>query len=151
MADTQTPQAQSQTQTQSQTPQTQSQTQTQAQAPKTNTEAYLEQYLVKLLENETSPESLAIKNLILRRIALEGDVKPARIPAPLNITQIGGYMNLMAELNLSKLQERALTSILGLPVQYDESALSKDIEISLLRRELEELRKEIALLKQPPV
>lgn len=144
MADTQTPQTQSQTQTQTQT-------QTQAQAPKTNTEAYLEQYLVKLLENETSPESLAIKNLILRRIALEGDVKPARIPAPLNITQIGGYMNLMAELNLSKLQERALTSILGLPVQYDESALSKDIEISLLRRELEELRKEIALLKQPPV
>ena len=50
-----------------------------------------------------------------------------------------------------ELQERALTSILGLPVQYDESALSKDIEISLLRRELEELRKEIALLKQPPV
>ena len=49
------------------------------------------------------------------------------------------------------MQERALTSILGLPVQYDESALSKDIEISLLRRELEELRKEIALLKQPPV
>lgn len=50
-----------------------------------------------------------------------------------------------------ELQERTLTSILGLPVQYDESALSKDIEISLLRRELEELRKEIALLKQPPV
>ena len=78
-------------------------------------------------------------------------MKPARIPAPLNITQIGGYMNLMAELNLPKLQERTLTSILGLPVQYDESALSNDIEISLLRRELEELRKEIALLKQPPV
>ena len=78
-------------------------------------------------------------------------MKPARIPAPLNITQIGGYMNLMAELNLPKLQERTLTSILGLPVQYDESALSKDIEISLLRSELEELRKEIALLKQPPV
>ena len=126
---------------------------TQNQTPKAEgtSEANLEQYLVKLLENETSPESLAIKNLILKRIALEGDVKPARIPAPLNITQIGGYINLMAELNLPKLQERTLTSILGLPVQYDEAALSKDIEISLLKRELEELRKEIALLKQPPV
>lgn len=61
---------------------------------------------------------------------MEGDVKPARIPAPLNITQIGGYINLMEQLNLSKLQERTLTSILGLPVQYDETALSKDIEIS---------------------
>lgn len=126
---------------------------TQNQTPKAEgtSEANLEQYLVKLLENETSPESLAIKNLILKRIALEGDVKPARIPAPLNITQIGGYINLMAELNLPKLQERTLTSILGLPVQYDEAALSKDIEISVLKRELEELRKEIALLKQPPV
>lgn len=118
-----------------------------SQDSKTTSESNLEQYLVKLLENETSSESLAIKNLILRRIALEGDVKPARIPAPLNITQIGGYMNLMEQLNLSKLQERTLTSILGLPVQYDEMALSKDIEISMLRTELENLKKEIASLR----
>ena len=55
-------------------------------------------YLVKLLENEISPESAAIKNLMLKRLALEGDVKPARIPAPLNITQIGGCINLMEQL-----------------------------------------------------
>ena len=113
----------------------------------TSSEANLEQYLVKLLENEISPETTAIKNLMLKRLALEGDVKPARIPAPLNITQIGGYINLMEQLNLSKLQERTLTSILGLPVQYDETALSKDIEISMLRAELENLKKEIASLK----
>ena len=107
----------------------------------------IQQYLIKLLENETTPESVAIKNLILKRIALESDVKPARIPAPMNITQIGGYFNLMEQLNLPKLQERTLTSILGLPVQYDETALTKDIEISVLRRELENLKKEIASLK----
>ena len=118
------------------------------QVVKTSSEENLQQYLGKLLENETSSESLAIKNLILKRIALEGDVKPARIPAPLNITQIGGYMNLLEQLNLSKLQERTLISILGLPVQYDESALSKDIEISMLRRELDDLKREIASLKQ---
>jgi hypothetical protein len=112
-----------------------------------NTGSDLQQYLTKLLENETSPESLAIKNLILKRIALEGDVKPARIPAPLNITQIGGYINLMEQLNLTKLQERTLTSILGLPVQYDEADFSKDLEIATLRQELAELKKEIASLK----
>ena len=111
-------------------------------------DAGLQQYLLKLLENETSAESLAIKNLIIKRIALEGDVKPARIPAPMNITQIGGYMNLMEQLNLSKLQERTLTSILGLPVQYDDSALSKDLEISLLKNEIETLKKEIASLQK---
>lgn len=58
--------------------------------PATSSGANLEQYLVKMLEIETSPESIAIKNLILNRLALEGDVKPTRIPAPLNITQIGG-------------------------------------------------------------
>ena len=113
-----------------------------------SSEANLEQYLIKLLDNETSSESIALKNLIIKRIALEGDVKPARIPAPLNITQIGGYINLMEQLNLSRLQERTLTSILGLPVQYDETALSKDLEISMLRRELDSLKKEIASLKQ---
>ena len=107
----------------------------------------IQQYLIKLLENETTPESVAIKNLILKRIALESDVKPARIPAPMNITQIGGYFNLMEQLNLPRLQERTLTSILGLPVQYEETALTKDIEIAVLRRELENLKKEIASLK----
>ena len=111
-------------------------------------DAGLQQYLLKLLENETSAESLAIKNLIIKRIALEGDVKPARIPAPMNITQIGGYMNLMEQLNLSKLQERTLTSILGLPIQYDDTALSKDLEISLLKNEIETLKKEIASLQK---
>lgn len=107
----------------------------------------LQQCLVKLLENESSSESLAIKNLILRRIAMEGDVMPARIPPPLNITQIGGYLNLMEQLKLSKLQERTLVSILGLPVQYDNVEFSKDLEISTLKMEIENLKKEIAALK----
>lgn len=85
-----------------------------------------------------------LKMQILRRIALESDVKPARIPAPLNITEIGGYINLMRKLKkeemaqkiellrllkdsndsknvessaYDKMLEQTLTSILGLPVQ----------------------------------
>jgi len=80
----------------------------------------------KLLENETSQEVIDIKNQILRRIAMESDVKPSRIPAPMNITEIGGYINLMRELKQDEEKERqaysdmlkqTLTSILGLPMQ----------------------------------
>jgi len=89
----------------------------------------------KLLAQETSPEVQAIKLQILKRIATESDVKPARIPAPLNITEIGGYLNLMMKLRQEAKQEQheaqqeaqrkvflemlkqTLTSILGLPMQ----------------------------------
>ena len=124
-----------------------SQTSVKEQASKSSSNSYLQDSVIKLFENETSPEVLAIKRQILKRIALESDIKPARIPAPLNITQIGGYINLLEKLNLSRLQEQTLTSILGLPVQYDDSSLSKDIEISILRSELQSLRNEISALK----
>jgi len=72
---------------------------------------------VKLLEEETSEEVREIKRAILRRIALESDIKPSRIPAPLNITEIGGYINLMRELQQEDLLKQTLSSILGLPMQ----------------------------------
>ena len=52
--------------------------------------ANLQDIAAKFLEQEASPEMQKLKMQILRRIALESDVKPARIPAPLNITEIGG-------------------------------------------------------------
>ena len=71
----------------------------------------------KMLENETSDEVVAVKNQILRRIAMESDIKQTRIPAPLNITEIGGYFNLMRELNQEAMLRQTLASILGLPMQ----------------------------------
>ncbi|EGV35183.1 hypothetical protein [Neisseria weaveri] len=87
----------------------------------------------KILEQETSPEVQELKKLILRRIATESDTKASRIPAPLNITQIGGYVNLLMKLDKQEQQrvlemkqqkteyqlmlEQMLTSVLGLPVQ----------------------------------
>ena len=103
--------------------------------------ANLQEIAAKLLEQEASPEMQKLKMQILRRIALESDVKSARIPAPLNITEIGGYINLMRKLKkeemsqkiellrllkegeniessaYDKMLEQTLTSILGLPVQ----------------------------------
>ena len=78
---------------------------------------YIETLAEKLLEQETSQEVRDIKLEILKRIARESDVKPARIPAPMNITEIGGYFNLMMKLKQEEMLKQALTSVLGLPVQ----------------------------------
>lgn len=74
----------------------------------------------KLLAHETGPEVQKIKLDILRRIAAESDIKPARIPAPMNITEIGGYFNLMMKLKQEEMLKQTLSSILGLPMQPPE-------------------------------
>ena len=73
--------------------------------------------LALLMQQEVSPEMLEIKKMILRRIATETDIKPSRIPAPLNITEIGGYFNLMNKINQQEMLRQTLASILGIPVQ----------------------------------
>ncbi|MDL2322673.1 hypothetical protein LJC52_01660 [Bacteroidales bacterium OttesenSCG-928-A17] len=78
---------------------------------------YLSELAAKLLEQETSEEMAEIRRLIYRRIATESDIKPSRIPAPLNITEIGGYFNLLAKLNQQEMLRQTLASILGLPMQ----------------------------------
>lgn len=67
----------------------------------------------KLLAQETSPEMMNAKIRIMERIANDTDINPARIPAPLNITEIGGYYNLLKK--HEELQLRMLASVLGLP------------------------------------
>lgn len=54
--------------------------------------------LAELIKSETSEETKKYKNLILKRIAEETEVKPTRIPAPLNITELGGYYNLIEQI-----------------------------------------------------
>ncbi|MBR2089445.1 MAG: hypothetical protein IJ905_03550 [Fibrobacter sp.] len=54
--------------------------------------------LADLIKNETSEETKKYKDLILKRIAEETEVKPTRIPAPLNITELGGYYNLIDQI-----------------------------------------------------
>ncbi len=67
-----------------------------------------------LIQNATSGDALEAQNIILRRIALEGDVVPSRVPAPLNITQIGGYLNLLGTLDQTDMQSQVLAGILGI-------------------------------------
>jgi hypothetical protein len=53
------------------------------------------------------------QNLILRRIALEGDVIGSRMPPPRNISEIGGYLNLLSALKEKEMREQALAGVLG--------------------------------------
>lgn len=89
---------------------------------------YITSIAAKLLEQETSEDVQRIKLEILKRIASESDIKPSRIPAPLNITEIGGYFNLMMRFKkeaileqqkaqISDMLNQTLSSILGLPMQ----------------------------------
>lgn len=69
--------------------------------------------LVNLLNSSTSPDSLEAQNILLRRLALEGDVVGSRVPPPRNITEIGGYFNLLGTLKEGAMREQALAGILG--------------------------------------
>ena len=77
--------------------------------------------LIGILQQETSPEAVKAKNMILRRMATENQVTPSRIPQPLNITEIGGYINLLEKLNHTDLQYGTLASILGQPHKASEA------------------------------
>jgi len=75
--------------------------------------------LVNTLNAATSPDALEAQNILMRRLALEGDVVGSRVPPPRNITEIGGYMNMLPELKEGAMREQALAGILGVagPVQ----------------------------------
>lgn len=67
--------------------------------------------LTKILESAVSEEMVAAQQLVLRRLATSGDLFPSRIPPPLNITQIGGYLNLIEDDPI--LSAQVLASALG--------------------------------------
>jgi IPT/TIG domain len=69
--------------------------------------------LVNVLNSATSPDALEAQNIIMRRIALEGDIVGDRVQSPRNITEIGGYINLLTALKETTMREQALAGILG--------------------------------------
>jgi hypothetical protein len=75
--------------------------------------AQLVQTLIGLVQNAASPDALEAQNIILRRMALEGDVVGSRIPPPRNISEIGGYLNLLTTLKENTMREQTLAGILG--------------------------------------
>jgi IPT/TIG domain len=75
--------------------------------------AQLVSNLLSVLTSATSPDALEAQDIIMRRIALEGDVVGSRVPPPRNITEIGGYVNLLTSLKEKAMREQALAGILG--------------------------------------
>lgn len=84
----------------------------------------LQSVLSMLMQSDSSGKMQEYRELIMKRIAEETDVKPSRIPAPLNITEVGGYFNLIEQVETddpvlkaqkAKMQLALIASALGLP------------------------------------
>lgn len=69
--------------------------------------------LIDVLREANSPEVREAQLVLLRRLALSGDVVPSRAPAPKNVTEVGGYLNLLEPLEEPALRAQVLASILG--------------------------------------
>jgi hypothetical protein len=69
--------------------------------------------LTTLIASASTPEMQQAQILLLQRLALEGDVIPSRIPAPANITEVGGYVNLLTALGQDDMRTQMLGAALG--------------------------------------
>lgn len=69
--------------------------------------------LADLLRTGSDPAVLEAQRILLRRVALEGNVVDSRVPPPKNITEIGGYINLLTALAHSDIRTQMLASTLG--------------------------------------
>ncbi|MGA2043404.1 MAG: hypothetical protein ABSG83_08520 [Roseiarcus sp.] len=76
-------------------------------------DAQLMSSFLNLIQSGTSPDAVEAQNIILRRIALQGDVVASRVPPPLNISEIGGYINLLTTLNQTDMLAQTLAGVLG--------------------------------------
>jgi hypothetical protein len=69
--------------------------------------------MIDVLQKATSPEMMQVQLILAQRLALAGSVIPSRVQEPQNITEIGGYLNLLDELQAPELRGQVLASILG--------------------------------------
>lgn len=69
--------------------------------------------LVELMKSGVRPDVLEAQRVLLQRLAAQGDVFPARIPAPRNITEVGGYLNLLESAGQADVRSAAVASALG--------------------------------------
>lgn len=76
-------------------------------------ETNVAQSFLDLIAGATSGDALEAQNIILRRLALQGDVVPSRVPPPKNITEIGGYLNLLGTYGQTDMRSQVLAGILG--------------------------------------
>jgi hypothetical protein len=83
------------------------------QTPATSSEDRMLDTLDSIVKSVTSPDIVEAQTILLRRLALQGDVIASRIPSPRNITEIGGYLNLLDTLDQTEMRAQMLAGILG--------------------------------------
>lgn len=69
--------------------------------------------IVDLIRSGVRPDMLEAQRQLLQRLANQGDVFPSRIPAARNITEVGGYLNLLQSAGLVDMRSSAIASALG--------------------------------------
>ena len=69
----------------------------------------------QIIDREATAAAVNASNAVTTQVATVAATPTPRIPAPLNITEIGGYINLMRELNQEAMLRQVLASILGAP------------------------------------
>jgi hypothetical protein len=70
--------------------------------------------LVEIMRSGVRPDVIEAQRLLLHRLATQGDVFPSRVPAPLNITEVGGYLNLLDQAGQFDSRMQAITAALGI-------------------------------------
>ena len=90
-------------------------TSTPAAGPDTTEQAFtgVMDALVALMRAGASPDVLEAQRLLLQRLANQGAVFPSRIPLPRNITEVGGYLNLLERAGQTDMRLSAIASALG--------------------------------------
>lgn len=74
----------------------------------------LSEAIIEILQTTNSPAIQRAREVIAHRLAISGDVAPSRIPAPSNITEIGGYINLLSEYGETEQRSRMIAAALGI-------------------------------------
>lgn len=82
--------------------------------PNASIEGQALQSLLNVLTASQSPDMLQAQAFLLRRLALEGDVVPSRLPAPRNVSEMGCYVNLLGTLGMTDARSQMLASALGI-------------------------------------
>ena len=76
--------------------------------------------LTEIIMSESSDDMKAIRMQILQRVANEVANVTPRMPAPLNITEIGGYYNLLNRMGPEEtltMRTRLVATALGIPME----------------------------------
>jgi len=90
--------------------------------------------LIDVIDKGTAPPMLEAQRILMERIALEGDVIPSRIKPPQNITEVGGYINLLEDLNQRDAEAEMIASILGIAgANYGPGAFAEPPPVPFVR------------------